>query len=526
MNPIRTLICRRQFLLATGAASAGALTTRTAIAAGKAATAACSNGAKPATTIKGVVVEKPVYKELSLEELLAGFGVTAGPGGAAGSPPGAAAGALPGAPAGAAFGAPSNATPGVYVDNGKYLPDNSRAGVVSAGKVGDAFASGVKIDTKDAQVGGVYVKGLGTEYILADADIVLEGDGGGLGGANCGAAADDYARLTIRNCTITTSGKSKNATSVQNHGVLKVYNSTLKANGAPFTPDLTSTDQKKQLEIDGNSRTHITLSNSYSYFYYSTIIAEGWAALSTDGSEGFVYLEANHCKVQTIKSGYGTYADWMCHNFINCCDFDVAAMTAILAGQADIAFRDTKAKCGSYFALIHCVGAAAQVSTLKVTGGEIACKDAAVLVKSANAEILFEGAKVSSENGILLKSVKSVDPNAAKAANTKGQKVYGIHATFKDMDVTGDIDHSLDKENRSMTVYLESTTLKGAIKDASIKMDQFSKWVATTDSNVTIVGNVDVSQIDAPAGVTITAVAAVGGKYALASCGTLVLKTA
>ena len=77
-----------------------------------------------------------------------------------------------------------------------------------------------------------------------------------------------------------------------------------------------------------------------------------------------------------------------------------------------------------------------------------------------------------------------------------------------------------------MTVYLESTTLKGAIKDASIKINRLSKWIATADSNVTIVDDVDVSQIDAPAGVTITAVAAVSGKYKLASSGTLVLKTA
>jgi hypothetical protein len=77
-----------------------------------------------------------------------------------------------------------------------------------------------------------------------------------------------------------------------------------------------------------------------------------------------------------------------------------------------------------------------------------------------------------------------------------------------------------------MTVYLESTTLKGAIKDASISMNRLSKWTATADSNVTIVGNVDLSQIDAPAGVTITAVASEKGSYKLASCGILILKTA
>jgi hypothetical protein len=482
---------------------------------------ACSKGTNQTATIKGVVVEKPVaqpYKMPTMEEMMGSRGSGETGGGAPG-----AAGAAGEAPGG--FGTPSKATPGVYIDNGKYSPGKSKAGAVSAGKAGDAFASGVKINAKEADIGGVFVKGLQSEYTLADANIELSGDGGfGLGGPNSGASADDYATLIIRNSTITTSGKNRNATSAQNHSILKVYNSTLTANGVPFEPDFTDTEQKKQLEIDGNSRTHVTLSNSYSYFYYCTVIAEGWAALSTDGSNGFVYLEANNCTVKTLKAGYGTYADMGCHVYINNSDFDVASMAGIMTGGADINFKNTKAKCGTYFALMHSIGTPAEVSTLKVTGGEIKTKSPVVLIKSANAEIGFDGVKMASESGILLKSVISVDPQAAKAANTKGQLVYGIHATFKDMDVAGDIDHSADKENRTMTVYLESTTLKGAIKDASISINPLSRWTATADSNVTIVGNVNVSQIDAPAGVTINAVADQSGTYKLAGGGTLILK--
>jgi hypothetical protein len=92
------------------------------------------------------------------------------------------------------------------------------------------------------------------------------------------------------------------------------------------------------------------------------------------------------------------------------------------------------------------------------------------------------------------------------------------------MDVTGDIIHTEDKANRIMTLYLVSTTLKGAVKDASISFNPLSQWMATADSNVTLVGSVDVSQIDAPSGVTINAVAGQSGTYKLASGGTLILK--
>ncbi|MDB9823514.1 hypothetical protein OAC89_07435, partial [Deltaproteobacteria bacterium] len=190
---------------------------------------------------------------------------------------------------------------------------------------------------------------------------------------------------------------------------------------------------------------------------------------------------------------------------------------------SDVTFNNTKAKCGTYFAIMHCIGTPAEVTTLNVTGGEIACKSPGVLIKSTNVDINFDDVKMASESGILVKSIMSVDPNAEEAANTKGQDVYGIHATFKDMDVAGDIVHE-DKDNRSMTVYLVSTTLNGAVKDAYITVDKDSKWTATGNSNVIIVGSVDVSQIDAPKGVTINAVAGESGTYTLAGGGTLILK--
>ena len=61
-----------------------------------------------------------------------------------------------------------------------------------------------------------------------------------------------------------------------------------------------------------------------------------------------------------------------------------------------------KAKCCTYFALFHSIGKPAEVSALRVTGGEIATQSSVVLVKSANAEIQFDGVKMESESGILI----------------------------------------------------------------------------------------------------------------------------
>jgi hypothetical protein len=195
-------------------------------------------------------------------------------------------------------------------------------------------------------------------------------------------------------------------------------------------------------------------------------------------------------------------------------------MAAVVAGCGDATFNDTKAKCGTYFVMMHCVtGSPTEIATLNVKGGEIACKSPGVIVRSHNVDINFDGVKITSESGILIKTMINPDPNATP---TDGQKVYGVHATFKDMDVEGDIIH--DDIDRIMSVDLKSTNLKGAIKRAYVTIDATSKWTATADSNVTFVGSVNGAQIDAPTGVTITAVAGEAGTYTLASGGTLILK--
>jgi len=129
--------------------------------------------------------------------------------------------------------------------------------------------------------------------------------------------------------------------------------------------------------------------------------------------------------------------------------------------------------------------------------------------------------KLHSKSNILIQS--QINEDGTLPRPTEGQKVYGIHVVFRDMEVAGNIVHN-DPE-RNMYLNLESTTLKGNINDANVflTVDAASKWIATADSQVTIVGSVDIAQIDAPNGITINAVADESGAYTLASGGKLQL---
>ena len=73
-------------------------------------------------------------------------------------------------------------------------------------------------------------------------------------------------------------------------------------------------------------------------------------------------------------------------------------------------------------------------------------------------------------------------------------------------------------------MYLFSSSLTGAIRNAALEMDSGSRWFATGDSTVTLYGSIELAQIDAAPGVTITASGTAGAEIDLPSGGKLVVK--
>ena len=152
------------------------------------------------------------------------------------------------------------------------------------------------------------------------------------------------------------------------------------------------------------------------------------------------------------------------------------------------------------------MGMASDRATLAIRGGDIATTNAAILVKSANADITIDHAKIASRNGDLLLAENNDDSNATPV---NGQAVFGVHAAILHSTLQGNL-INVDTQ-RALQVRLEGSTLKGAIRNASVSLDKASRWTATADSRLTFVGPVDVAQLDAAKGVAIHAHAGDGG---------------
>ena len=419
----------------------------------------------------------------------------------------------------------TNFTAAVQVKDGVYLPGKSNPKFVSGGKVENGSASGIHIASKLDKFNGLYVHGNKSTYTVSNATIALSGKGSSdFDGVAAGALVSQDATLILKNVKITTNGVVSTASTVMEAGTLKVYHSTLVANGGPlpsgYVPKIGPgmMEPPTPLRLSGDARTTLTMGNAKSYFYDSTIIADGWGALSTDAAHG-VYVEANNCDIRTIKSGYGTYADNGAKVVINNSKMHTATYAGVIAGKAAIDLNNDAIVSGGYAVMIHDVmGSTSEVGTLKIKGGAIASRDAVIFVKCANADITIDRAKLASQNGDLILSVINDDANATRV---NGQKVSGINVTLKNAALVGNILH-LDTQ-RTMSVAFNNTTLKGVIEGAG------SKWTATANSKVILVGSVAIAAIDAPAGVTIAAVAGKGytlkGTYKLASGGILTVAT-
>jgi len=379
----------------------------------------------------------------------------------------------------------------------------------------------LKVIGYDGRDGGVYCDGKETDVLIENAYISLEGQGKGLGGPDTGVSVRNGAVATVRNAVINTTGRSRFCTTAETGSKLYVYDSVLWSHGQPWGEGYEPITEPmatppKGLMIEGNSRAHCTMTNSYSYFYDSKIICDGWGALSTEGAEGFLYLEANDCDVIVTKRGYGVYADPDCHVYLNRCNFDAADMSVIVAGKGDVHFKDCVCENGTFFALIHNVnGLPEEVGVLEVEGSRITAGDEIMLCRSENLKAKFARTELFSDAGVILRTEENDDP----ARTIPSDHPYGVRASFEEMKLEGDFIH----EDNARPMYLEFTKvhMTGSVKNAYLSMDVNSFWYSDKDSYVTFTDDVFVSQIDAPEGVTISAKGECEGEYILHSGGRL-----
>ncbi len=414
------------------------------------------------------------------------------------------------------------------LDGKLYVADEPYAQL--SGQLTDREMTNAVYKTDEVCLNGIYVGG-DSVYAIKDSEFEMKGYGiNDFAGIGSAVMVDDNAKCEMENVNITTYGVIRPCTTVTANGTLVVRNCVLDSRGgeipAGYVPRVHAgmMEPPPGLKLGGNCRTHLSMGNSRAYFHDSKILAHSWAALSTDGSNGDQYLEANNCDVVCETVGYGTYADGGCHNVLNDCRITVDTHVAIIAGDAWVKLNNCTVRSNQYGAMLHGVrGHYTETTECHIVGGDWDVGQALFYVRSRDVYLKLDGAKVKTGK-YLLHSVVNDDPARTTVPEELRLRSYGINAIIANGEYSGDIIHEDDE--RTMNVTLQNARVSGTIQDAYLKLDN-SGWTATGDSSVALVGPVAVDQLDAPAGVTVFAKrgegCALAGTCVLKSGGTLIV---
>ena len=142
--------------------------------------------------------------------------------------------------------------------------------------------------------------------------------------------------------------------------------------------------------------------------------------------------------------------------------------------------------------------------------------------KSTNVDLYVRGGKLTCTEGVILETMLTDDEFYYKTRSHTPDD-YGVQVTFEELELFGDL--NCQDPERKNCVNLVNTALTGGISGYPLlRLTEGSTWVATKDSQVTIVEGIEA--IDAAAGVTIRAKAegSAHKPVPLPSGGTLVIE--
>jgi len=317
----------------------------------------------------------------------------------------------------------------IYVKDGAYRPEQSVASAVKGGKVTGQSADNVSITSNAEKFNGIIVGGK-SDYTINNATIRLTGNGkndfAGLGAA---IRVGGKSRVTVNHANILNIGAVRGAIWVGDDAEIIVNDSEIETRsgvlpknyGWSFVhgPDGTGTVMMEvpwMLGIVGNNRSTIVTSNGIARYNNTHIKAQAWGAMSTDAvRQGKIYL--TNCHVETIDSGYGSFADGQSEVHSIGTRFDVAAYALILSGGTGEFTAGSIVNSKKNAVMAH----GGHSGSLVVDKGTVFNTDEAVFqFKSSTPSILVDSATLNSKNGIILQMMVNDDPNKPTGGGAPG----------------------------------------------------------------------------------------------------------
>lgn len=205
----------------------------------------------------------------------------------------------------------------LYVDSGGVKQDESALSGVVGGRVSNSEADNVGIRSTGEAYDGIFDEG--ADYAVDNPLIRLDGNGRSdfVGDGAAIVSDGDSARLVVNHAYINNTGVVRTGVVAEGGSHLIVKNSYIRTNDGTLPSDYTPTVDTAymmqvpwMLGIEGDVRaTNLLGTDTEATYLKSTILSQGWGALSTDsGQDGTLTAIDDRVGNYGDEGGYGTYA--------------------------------------------------------------------------------------------------------------------------------------------------------------------------------------------------------------------------
>jgi hypothetical protein len=324
----------------------------------------------------------------------------------------------------------------IDIENGKYVADKSVAAAVVGGTVTDTSAKDVKITSVGPNFNGIILTGdTKASYSIINPTINFTGNGtNDFAGFGAAIMTEGKAEVTIEKAKINNTGAVRTAVWVGgdsvttvNNSEIETHNGTLpKTYGWSWTAGGGGTSGDVMMEVPwmlgliGNNRATNCLANGTANYNNSHIKAQAWGAMSTDACRN-TKLNVTNCTVETVESGYGSYADGSTNTFRGT-TFNVKDYGLIMTNGIGVFTDKCVVNSGRFGVMSH--RGSGKVTIDK--GTVFNTKKAVLQVKGGKPSFIVDNAQLNSENGIILQAMMNDDPNTnfgGGGATTGGEGV-------------------------------------------------------------------------------------------------------
>lgn len=413
---------------------------------------------------------------------------------------------------------------GLYVDRNGVRYDSSVEEAWQGAGIDDQKICGGKLISRGPLFGGMVIQD--REYRISRLSMDLSGRGGDdFIGVGAGLLIGGSAKVTVEDCSITTTGCIRPALTVGGTAQVVFRDCEVMANGGGATEEAQTPGMNTvpwPLGLSGNCRATNLVKGAHVRYENCRMRSYGWGVLSTDDPTD-VDLYAKDCLIEiTGPSGYGSYSVGDTRNTFDHCTIRVPDYALIVAEApgGGVFTGGTTVFAGRNAIMWH--SNRGGLTTVD-SGCRLHANQAVFMVKSCAPRLRVMDSQLISNNHTILQLMDSDDaglfskefivPDGAshKQEDFDVTKAHesDMYAVFSDMSIDGDFYNGTtgkfaakrDEEPKStatnLVLELDSVMLNGTITSSKVKYCNMAPGEAIKPENNKELGRVENTPIPA-----------------------------